>query len=69
MKIYLEWFEIPCIGIYSGLFGITWFSEIWMHEKYSLSVQVKASKRLGSDNRESSNCHNHACDKTKLKGA
>ena len=21
----LEWFEIPCIGIYSGLFGITWF--------------------------------------------
>jgi hypothetical protein len=38
----------------------------WMHEKYSLSVQVKASKRLGSDNRESNNCHNHACDKTKL---
>jgi hypothetical protein len=26
-----------------------------MHEKYSLSVQVKASKRLGSDNRESNN--------------
>jgi hypothetical protein len=25
MKIYLEWFEMPCIGIYSGLFGITWF--------------------------------------------
>jgi hypothetical protein len=21
MKIYLEWVEIPCIGIYSGLFG------------------------------------------------
>jgi hypothetical protein len=21
MKIYLEWLEIPCIGIYSGLFG------------------------------------------------
>jgi hypothetical protein len=21
MKIYLEWFEIPCIGICSGLFG------------------------------------------------
>jgi hypothetical protein len=37
-----------------------------MHEKYSLSVQVKASKRLGSDNQESNNCHNHACDKTKL---
>jgi hypothetical protein len=28
MKIYLEWFEIPCIGIYSGLFGITWFSGV-----------------------------------------
>jgi hypothetical protein len=28
MKIYLEWVEIPCIGIYSGLFGITWFSGI-----------------------------------------
>jgi hypothetical protein len=23
MKIYLEWFEIPCIGICSGLFGKT----------------------------------------------
>jgi hypothetical protein len=33
---------------------------------YSLSVQVKASKRLGSDNRESNSCHNHACDKSKL---
>ena len=21
----LEWFEMPYIGIYSGLFGITWF--------------------------------------------
>jgi hypothetical protein len=28
MKIYLEWFEKPCIGIYSGLFGITWFSGV-----------------------------------------
>jgi hypothetical protein len=33
---------------------------------YGFSVQVKASKRLGSDNRESNNCHNHAYDKTKL---
>jgi hypothetical protein len=39
-----------------------------MHEKYSLSVQVRASKRLANDNQESSNCHNHACDKTKLIG-
>ena len=22
----LEWFEMPCIGIYGGHFGITWFS-------------------------------------------
>jgi hypothetical protein len=21
-------FEIPCIGIYSGLFGVTWFSGV-----------------------------------------
>jgi hypothetical protein len=69
MKIYLEWFEIPCIVICSELFGNTLVFESWMHEKYSLSVQVKASKRLGSDNRERSNCRNHACDKTKLIGA
>ena len=62
----LEWFEMPCIGIYSGLFGITWFSGIWKHEQHSRSVQVEASNRLGSDNQESSNCHNHACDRTKL---
>ena len=66
MQIYLEWLEIPCIGIYSGLFGITWFSGIWKHEQYSHSVQVKASNRLGSDNQESNNRHNHACDKMKL---
>ena len=58
--------ERPCIGIYSGLFGITCFSGIWKHEQHSRSVQVKASNRLRSDNQESNNCHNHACDKTKL---
>jgi hypothetical protein len=50
MKIYLEWFEIPCIGICSGRLGITLVFGSWMHEKYSLSVQVKASKRLGATN-------------------
>jgi hypothetical protein len=69
MKIYLEWIEIPCIGIHSGPFGKTLVFGSWMHELSSYSVQVKASKILGSDNRESSNCHNHACDKTKLIGA
>jgi hypothetical protein len=34
--------QIPCIGIYSGLFGINWAFGSWMHEKYSLSVQMKA---------------------------
>ena len=45
----LEWFEMPCIGIYSGLFGITWFSGIWKH-KQNFLVQVEASNRQGSDN-------------------
>jgi hypothetical protein len=55
MKLYLEWLEIPCIGIYSGLFGsdlvpcIGIYSGLfgsdlvfgnWMHEQYSLSVPV-----------------------------
>jgi hypothetical protein len=40
MKIYLEWLEIPCIGIYSGLFGSNLVFGNWMHEKYFLSVQV-----------------------------
>ena len=42
----LEWFEMPCIGIYGGHFGITWFSWIWKHEQHSRSVQVEASNRL-----------------------
>jgi hypothetical protein len=50
MKIYLEWLEIPCIGICSALFEITLVFGSWMHEKYSLSVQVKARKRLGATN-------------------
>ena len=45
----LEWFEMPYIGIYGGLFGITWFSGIWKHKQYCL-VQVEASNRQGSDN-------------------
>src|SRR3954463_12488872 len=31
-RIYLEWCNTPCIGIYSGNFGITWFLRSWMHE-------------------------------------
>jgi hypothetical protein len=40
MKVYLEWLEIPCIGIYSGLFGSNLVFGDLIHEKYSLSVQV-----------------------------
>jgi hypothetical protein len=40
MKIYFELLEIPCIGIYGGLFGSNLTFGIWMHEKYFLSVQV-----------------------------
>ena len=54
------------VGRYGGHFGITWFSWFWKHEQHSRSVQVKASNRLGSDNQESDNRHNHACDRIKL---
>ena len=41
---------IPHIGRYSGLiwnnFGV---HGVWMHKQYSRLVQVKAGKRLGSD--------------------
>jgi hypothetical protein len=40
MKIYLEWLEIPYIGIYSGLSESNLVFGDWMHEKYSLSAQV-----------------------------
>jgi hypothetical protein len=42
--------KIPCIGIYSGIFEINLVFGSSMHEKYSLSVQMKASKRLGATN-------------------
>ena len=32
----------------------------WMHKKYSRLVQVKARKRLGSDQLESDNSHEQA---------
>ena len=31
----------------------------WMHKQYSRLVQVKARKRLGSDQLESDNSHEH----------
>jgi hypothetical protein len=48
MKIYLEWLEIPCIGIYSGLF---WkqlgFWELDAREVFPLSTGFWLA-RLGS---------------------
>ena len=38
----------------------TEFKDIWKHKQYSRLVQVKASKRLGSDQLESDNSHEHA---------
>ena len=62
----LEWFEMPCIGIYGELFEITWFSGIWKHKQKYRLVQVEASKRWEATIQESNNRHNHACDKIKL---
>ena len=49
------------IGRYGGLiwndFGVYGF---WMHKQYSRLVQAKARKRLGSDQLESDNSHEHA---------
>ena len=66
MQIYLAWLEIPCIGIYSGLFRITWFQGFGSTSRAHTQYNVKASNRLGSDNQESNNGHNHVHDKTKL---
>ena len=38
----------------------------WMHKQYSRLVQVKASKRLGSDQLESDNSHQDAMSLTNI---
>jgi hypothetical protein len=48
MKIYLEWLEIPCIGIYGGLFGSNLvFWELDAREVFPLSIGFWLA-RLGS---------------------
>ena len=50
-------------SIYEGIvdsYGIIWGLRDWMHKQYSRLVQVKARKRLGSDQLESDNSHEHA---------
>jgi hypothetical protein len=44
MKIYLEWLEMPCIGIYNGLFGITWFWEVGCTRSIPSLYRFLASK-------------------------
>ena len=67
MQTYLEWCEIPCIGIYSGHFLANFgFYGVGCTSRAHTQYKVKASNRLGSDNQESSNCHNHACNKIEL---
>jgi hypothetical protein len=48
MKIYLEWLEIPCIGIYSELFGSNFgFWGLDAREVFPLSIGFWL-ERLGS---------------------
>jgi hypothetical protein len=48
MKIYLEWLEIPCIGIYSGLLGSNLvFWELDARQVFPLSTGFCLA-RLGS---------------------
>jgi hypothetical protein len=48
MKIYLEWLEIPCIGIYIGIFGSNFgFWELDEREVFPLSIGFWLG-RLGS---------------------
>jgi hypothetical protein len=44
MKIYLEWLEMPCIGIYYGLFGITWFLGVGCMRSIPSQYRFLASK-------------------------
>ena len=55
--------------IYVGMvdsYGTTLGLWKWMHKYYSLLVQVKARKRLGSDQLESDNSHKHALRLTNI---
>jgi hypothetical protein len=44
MKIYLEWLEMPCIGIYNGLFGITWLLGVGCTRSIPTQYRFLASK-------------------------
>ena len=47
-------------------YGTTFGLGKWMHKQYSRLVQVKASKRLGSDQLESDNNHQDAMSLTNI---
>ena len=57
---------IPRIGRYSGLIWNNFGLRILMHKQNSCVVQVKASKRLRSDQLESDNSKKHALRLTNI---
>jgi hypothetical protein len=44
MKICLEWFEMPCIGIYSGLFEKLWFLGIGCMSRAHTQYRLRLAK-------------------------
>ena len=48
------------VGRYGGLIWHNWYKGMWMHKQSVRLVQVEVSKRLGSDQLETNNGHNHA---------
>jgi hypothetical protein len=42
--------QIPCIGIYSGHIGITWFLGVGCTTRAHTRYKMRASKRLGATN-------------------
>ena len=61
MQIYLEWqVNTAYRKVWWTHMEQLWGLWDWMHKQYSLLVQVKARKILGSDKLESDNSHEHA---------
>ena len=61
IQIYLEW-QVDTVyrKVWWTHMAKLWGLWNWMHKQYSLLVQVKARKRLGSDQLERDNNHEHA---------
>ena len=57
------------IGRYSGIMWQNWFKVFWMHKYRSYLVQMKASKRLRSDQPRNEKSHKRALRKITLNNA